>query len=114
MHKEVLKWSLILLLITLIGACCNFFKALKLGKIGGVLVSKTRKNLFKKYLELEMGFFDFEENNPNGLLSILSVEIYYLKLLFTTILNAMIITAGTIITALIIGFSYDYKLTLIL
>ena len=111
MHKEVLKWSLILLLITLIGACCNFFKALKLGKIGGVLVSKTRKNLFKKYLELEMGFFDFEENNPNGLLSILSVEIYYLKLLFTTILNAMIITAGTIITALIIGFSYDYKLT---
>ena len=114
MHKQVLKWSLILFLIAVIGAFCNFFKALKLGNIGGALVSKARKNLFKKYLELDMGFFDFEENNPNGLLSILSVEVYYLKLLFTTILNAMTITTGTIITAIIIGFYYDYKLTLIL
>ena len=68
MHKQVLKWSLILFLIAVIGAFCNFFKALKLGNIGGALISKARKKLFKKYLELEMGFFDFEENNPNGLL----------------------------------------------
>ena len=114
MHKQVLKWSLILLLITFIGAFCNYFKALKLGETGGGLVSIIRKNLFRKYLELHIGFFDFEENNPNGLLSILSVEIYYLKLLFSSILSAITVTTGIIITALIIGFYYDYKLTLIL
>ena len=114
MHHKVLKWSLILLLITFIGAFCNYFRSLKLGEIASNLVTKIRKNLFRKFLELHVGFFDFESNNPNGLLSILSVEIYYLKLFFTSILSALTITTGIIITALIIGFYYDWKLTLIL
>ena len=114
MYKSVLKWSLILLCITFIGAFCNYCKVLNLSNIGSSLVSKIRKKLFRKYLELHMGFFDFDYNNPNGLLSILSVEIYYLRLLFTTILGAITVTLGIIITALIIGFYYDWQLTLIL
>ena len=109
-----LKWALILLLITFIGAFCNYFRALKLGEVGSALVSKTRKNIYKKFLELHMGFYDFESNNPAGLLSILSLEINFLKLFFTTILSAITITLGMIITGLIIGFYYDWKLTLIL
>jgi len=61
-----------------------------------------------------MGFFDYESNNPNELLSILSTEINYLRLIFTTILNAILVTGGMIITAIIIGFYYDWKLTLIM
>ena len=114
MHHKVLKWALILLLVTVIGIFFNYFKILKLGEIGSSLVSKIRKNLFRKYLELHMGFFDFEVNSPSRLLSILSVDINYLKLFFTSIVGAAIITLGIIITALIIGFYYDWKLTLIL
>ena len=114
MHKKVLKWALILLLITFIGVFLNYFQILKLGEIGSSLVNKIRKNLFKKYLELHMGFFDFDENNPSRLLSILTIEVNYLKLFFTSILGATIVTLGTIITSLIIGFYYDWKLTLIL
>ena len=61
-----------------------------------------------------MGFFDFETNNPNELLSVLSVEINYIKLIFSTILGAIVVTLGMNITAMIIGFYYDWKLTLIM
>ena len=114
MKKRVLKWALILFLIVFVGAVCNYFKALKLGVLGSAVVSKIRKNLFLKYLQLHMGFYDYDYNNPNGLISILSVEVSYLKLFFTTILSVLTILVGIIITALIIGFYYDWKLTLIL
>ena len=114
MRHKVLKWALILLVVTFFGAICNYFKVLKLGELGSAVVSKTRKNLFKKYLKLHIGFFDFESNEPSGLLSILSVDINNLKLFFSTIIGAILVTLGIIITALIIGFYYDWKLTLIL
>ena len=114
MKKEVLKWSLVLLAITIVAVICNYFKALKLAELGSIVTSKLRKILFKKYLEFHMGFFDFETNNPNELLSVLSVEINYIKLIFSTILGAIVVTLGMIITAMIIGFYYDWKLTLIM
>ena len=114
MRHMVLKWALILLAVTFFGAICNYFKSLKLGELGSAVISKTRKNLFKKYLELHIGFFDFESNDPSGLLSYLSVDINNLKLFFSTIIGAILVTLGIIITALIIGFYYDWKLTLIL
>ena len=114
MRHEVLKWSLVLLAITIMANVCNYFKALKISALGSTVTSKLRKRLFKKYLELHMGFFDFESNNPNELLSIISIEINYIKLIFTTILGSIVITAGMIITGMIIGFYYDWKLTLIL
>ena len=114
MYKQSLKWALILLLVTFIGAFCNYFKSLKLGELASTVSSKTRKSLFRKFLELHMGFYDFESNNPSGLLSIISVEINFLKLFFSVIVNAITITFGMIVTSLIIGFYYDWKLTLIL
>ena len=114
MRHEVLKWSLVLLAITIMANVCNYFKALKISALGSTVTSKLRKRLFKKYLELHMGFFDFESNNPNELLSIISIEINYIKLIFTTILGSIVIRAGMIITGMIIGFYYDWKLTLIL
>ena len=114
MRSEVIKWSLILLAITIFVIICNYFKSLKLYNLGSVITSKLRKKLFKKYLELHMGFFDFESNNPNELLSTLSIEINYISLIFTTILESIVVSSGMLITAIIIGFYYDKKLTLIL
>jgi len=77
MRSEVIKWSFILLVITIFGIFCNYFKSSKLSNLGSIITSKLRKKLFKKYLELHMGFFDFESNNPNELLSVLSIEKLY-------------------------------------
>ena len=51
MKKEVLKWALVLLAITIFAVVCNYFKALKLASLGSTVISKLRKKLFRKYLE---------------------------------------------------------------
>ena len=114
MRSEVMKWALVLLAITLFAISFNYLKSLKLGSLGSNITSKLRKALFKRYLELDMSFYDFESNNPNELLSILSTEINYLKLIFTSIINSIMVTSGMIITAMVIGFYYDWKMTLIM
>lgn len=72
MYHQVSKWALILLLVGCIGALGNYFSSLKLGEIGKHLGNTIRNKLFHKYLELHMGFFDFESNNPSILSEIIS------------------------------------------
>ena len=114
LKKDILKWSLILLLVALVWICIDYIKNMKVGSLKSTIISKSRNNLFKKYLELHMGFFDFESNNPLNLLSILSIETNYLGLFFDSIYTSIIGTLGVIITALILGFYYSWRLTLII
>ena len=114
MKKKVMIWAWVLFGIVLVGNVANYFKVLNLSQLGANVVSKTRKALYKKFLELHMGFYDFESNTPSGLLSTLSIDVNNLRLFFSTIIGATTVTGGTIITALIIGLIYDWKLTLIL
>ena len=113
MYHQVLKWSLILLLIGAIGTIGNYFSCLKLEVIGGYLGSTLRDKLLKKYLELHMGFFDFESNNPAILSSIISVDINSL-MKFLDIIACISFVIGSLIPGIIIGFINDWRLTLVL
>ena len=73
-----------------------------------------RKNILQKYLELHVGYYDIDSNSPGGLLTKLSIDTTQLNSLILTIFGSIISTAGAIITALVIGFIYDWKLSLIL
>ena len=112
--KGIVKWSLIFLLIVFIWVICDYFRTSKLGELGSNVSSKARKSLFQKYLELHMGFYDFESNNPSSLLSLLSIEANELGLFYSTIYQSVVATIGVIITALIIGFYYNWQLTLVI
>ena len=114
MKKEVLKWALILIAVSLVWCIFYYVQDYKLGGLGSIVVSKTRKSLFQKYLELHMGFFDLESNSPSNLLSTLTVDTASLKLYFTSILSSVFVITGLMIFALTIGFYYSWRLTLIL
>ena len=114
LKKEILKWSLILLLIVFIWISLDYIKNMKIGNLVSTVVTKTRNALFKKYLELHMGFFDFDSNNPLYLLYVLSSETNNLGLFFKDIYTSVIGTTGVIVTALILGFYYSWRLTLVI
>ncbi len=114
MKKQVLKWSLILLLVVAIWIICDFMTNYIFGGLASTVASKTRTNLMRKYLEMHVGFFDFEANFPSFLLSTLSIDSNYLGLYFSTIYNNIFETAGLTIMSLIIGFYYCWRITLIL
>ena len=114
MKKEVLKYALILIALSLVWAIFYYIHDYKLAGLGGTVVSKTRKSLFQKFLELHMGFFDFESNDRSNLLSALTVDTAALKFYFTSVFASIFIIAGLMIFALSIGFSISWRLSLIL
>ena len=114
MKKNVLKCCLIILIVVLIWVICDYINNTKLEELGSIITSKTRRNLIQKYLELHLSYYDFEVNPSPGLLSILAVDTNILGCFFSTVYNSIFCSVGLITTALVMGFLFSWRLTLIL
>ena len=82
--------------------------------LGALITSKMRKKVLRKYLELHVGYYDINSNSPGGLLTKLSIDTTQIAPIILSIFNALFCTIGSLITALIFGYIYDWKLSLIL
>ena len=112
--KEGLKWALSHLVIAFVGGFTLFLKIWKLEGLGAVITARMRKKILQKYLELHVGYYDIDSNSPGGLLTKLSIDTTQISPLILSIFGSVISTAGTLITALVIGLIYDWKLSLII
>ena len=72
-----------------------------------------RKLIIEKYLQLHIGYFDIDDNSPGGLLTKLSIDTTQLNSIILTIIGDVLQTFGNTVCGLVIGFYYDWKLTLI-
>ena len=111
--KDGLKWSLFHLGIAVVGSVSIFLKSWKLEGLGAVITSKMRKKVFKKYLELHLGFYDIDYNSPGSLLTKLSIDTTKINAVVLSVFGSIFSAAGGIIVMLILGFIFDWKLTLI-
>ena len=111
--SESLILALMYIVIGIISGVCIFLKVYKLEGLGAVITSRMRKKILQKYLEFHMGYYDIDANSPGGLLTKLSIDTTQLNALILSVFGSIISTSGTILTALIIGFIYDWKLSLI-
>ena len=109
---EGTKYALLYLLMAFLSGLLLFFKIWKFRTIGSILCCSMRKIIINKYLYMDMGFFDEDENAPGALLSKLSIDTTQLTPLTLTIFGDAIQTIGVIITGFALGFSYDWRLTL--
>ena len=115
-HKvfdDGLKWSFVFLGIACAISISVFVKLWKLEKLGSSVTCKMRKLIIEKYLQLHIGYFDIDENSPGGLLTKLSIDTTQLNSIILTLIGDIIQTFGNVVCGLIIGFYYDWKLTLI-
>ena len=112
--KTGLKWCMVHLAIAIVIGLSAFLKIYYLEGLGALITSTMRKRVFKKYLELHVGFYDLSYNSPGALLTKLAIDTTQLGAIILSIFNAVLCTIGSIVTALIIGFIYDWKLTLII
>ena len=69
--------------------------------------------MLKKFLSLHLAFFDIDRNFQGSLASRMTIDTIQLKSSFKLILGNLIISISTLITALIFGVCYEYRLTLI-
>ena len=111
--KSGLRWSLYHLGIAVVGPICIFLKGWKLEGLGSVITAKMKKQVFKKYLELHLDFYDIDYNSPGGLLTKLSIDTTKISAIILSVFGSIFSALGGIILSLILGFIYDWKLALI-
>ena len=111
--REGLKWSLLHLGIAVLGGLSIFLKSWKLESLGAVITSKMRKRVFKKYLELDLQFFDQDYNTPGSLLTKLSIDTTKISVIVLSVFGSIISSVGGIIVSIVLGMIFDWRLALI-
>ncbi len=81
--------------------------------LGEILTSKYRKEVFDKYLNLHMSFYDKKENSPGSLLTKLTTDTTKISGVATTILGQLLQTSVTLIVGVVVSFVCQWALTLI-
>ena len=111
-HKSLI-WCFIFLGIAFCNGFFIFLKLWKLETLGSVISCNMKKEIVRQYLSLHIAYFDIDENSPGALLTKLSIDTTQLNSIILTLVGDVLQTTGNLITGLITGFLYDYRLTLI-
>ena len=90
-----------------------FLKLYFLSVISSFLTSNLRKIILKKYLQMDLSFYDKIENSPGALLSKLSIDTIQLNSIFQMILGDLFHCFGSLLSGLILSIHYDWRLTMI-
>ena len=111
--REGLKYAFISLSISAvqgIGTCLMLWKFTGLGVTLGRIF---RKQIFVKYLQFHLCYFDIKENSPGALVTKLSIDTMNLNQLLLTITGTLIQCFFILALGIILGCLIEYRLTLI-
>ena len=111
-HKSLI-WCFIFLAVSFANGFFVFLKMCKLETLGSAITCNMRKEIVEKYLSLHIAYFDIDYNAPGALLTKLSIDTTQLNSIILTLVGDVLTTTGNIITGLVLGFIYDWRLTLI-
>ena len=111
--KDGLKYGLLFLVLAFCNGMANFLMAWKYTTLGVTLAEIFRKKVLAKYLTLHMAFFDINENAPGALLTRLSIDTMQLNSIILSLIGSTVNCSVVAIVGLAMGFSYDWRLTLI-
>ena len=106
--------SLFFLILAIVTAIFSFLQNLKFAEVGEILSYKLRLLIYKKYLGLNMSFYDKKENYPGKLLARLSTETTQLNGVILSIIMVVIQTLANFSIGIAMGFNNDYRLALII
>ena len=113
MKKDTNFWGSLYIIDSVFIAIFMFLKLYSLDIISSFLTSNLRKMIFKKYLELHMGFYDKVENSPGALLTKLSMDTIQLNSIFQMILGDLFHSFGSLATGISLAVYYDWRLTIV-
>lgn len=113
MKHDATMYACLFLIFSVTGLFAMFGQAGLFHIAGESMTCEIRYETFKKYLSFESGYFDDENNGVGMMTARLATEAEDVNKVVGTVLGTAISTAATIITALAIGFTYDWRMTLL-
>ena len=112
-YDDTVKYSLIYLAISLGKSIFHFLTFWKFFDLGIKLAKMYRNKMMRKYLSFHLSYYDIERNSPGSILTKMSIDTVQMKEFIKNIIGISIICISIIITSLIVGCCYEYRLTLI-
>ena len=112
-NKDTNLWGTLYSINSLCMETLIFIKLYSLDIIACFLTANLRKMILKKYMELDMSFFDKVENSPGALLSKLSIDTVQLNSVFQIIVGDLFFSLGVLISGVFLAMYYDWRLTTI-
>ena len=113
LNSDTNLWGTIYSIDSLFIEIFLFLKLYCLEIISSFLTSNLRKMILKKYLELNVAFFDKIENSPGALLSKLSIDTIQLNSVFQMIIGDLFHSLGSLVSGLFLSIYYDWRLTVV-
>ena len=112
-YDNSLKYGWIYLLLVFIESIIYFLNYWKFFDLGIELTKLYRNKMMKQYLSFHMSYYDLDINSPGSILTKMSLNTIQIKEFIRSIIGISIICFAIIITSLIVGCCYEYRLTLI-
>ena len=113
-QNDAYNFFIFFIVIAFIGGLSIFLKMWKLQSLGLIIAIKIKKKIIKKYLELNISYFDLKENSPGALSTKLAIDSSQLDTLILNLIGGILTSFSTLLISLILGIIYDWKITLIL
>ncbi|KAJ2572927.1 hypothetical protein GGH95_004084, partial [Coemansia sp. RSA 1836] len=113
MKRDATKYACLFLIFAVTDLFAMFGRAGLWHIAGESLTRRIRYETFRKYLTLEAGYYDDEENGTGKLTARLATEAEDVNKVVGTVLGTFISTLSTVTTALVIAFTNSWHLTLI-
>jgi ATP-binding cassette subfamily B (MDR/TAP) protein 1 len=105
--------AMMFLIVAALAGMTMFFQNFLFGKIGETLSQNLRTAVFFKFLQMHIGFFDKPENAPGSLMTRLSSDTTKLNGIVLTIIGVTVQSFTNLVLGLVLGFVYDWRLSLI-
>ena len=112
-YDDSRKYSIIYLILVIVESIINFLENWLFYRLGIKLAKYYRNQLMRKYLSFHLSYYDLERNSPGTILTNMSLNTVQMKKIISDTVGSYIISFSIIITCLIIGCIYEYRLTLI-
>ncbi|TFJ95823.1 Phosphatidylcholine translocator ABCB4 [Platysternon megacephalum] len=112
--KNTTLLSLMFLVLAVVSFVTHIIQGFMFGKSGEVLTKRLRSLSFKALLQQEIGWYDDHKNAIGVLLTRLATDASQVKGATGSRLGLFTKTACTLLTAVIIAFVYDWRLTLLI
>ncbi|KAI9506179.1 P-loop containing nucleoside triphosphate hydrolase protein [Coemansia spiralis] len=113
MKHDATMYACLFLIFSITDLLAMFGRAGLFHIAGESLTRKIRYELFRKYLSFEAGYYDDENNGIGMLTARLAADAENVNKVVGTVLSTFVSTMATVITAIAIAFTYDWRLALL-
>jgi ABC-type multidrug transport system fused ATPase/permease subunit len=112
-EEEINRYCLYMLLIAIASGLLTIVYSFAFGMASERLMFRVRIDLFNKLLRLPVSFYDRKDNTAGAISSKLATDVFQIRNMVSGVLGVICLNSSTIISSLLFGMYYSWKVTLI-